>query len=421
MLYSFFEFNRSIFEPMGDVATGMSKFYNNGNTGFGQMPYSKEISSFYDLTNRLVKNYEKPEFGIRSIPVGDCDVAIFERIELDKTFCELRRFKRFTDDEKTLSIIKNQPVVLIVAPMSGHHATLLRDTVRSMLSGHKIYITDWKNARNIPVSEGEFHLDDYIQYTQEFIRYLQKEYGNCHVLSVCQPTVPTLAAISLMASRGEKLPSSMIMMGGPIDPRKSPTVVDNLATEHSIEWFEHNVIYRVPAHLPGSGRRVYPGFLQYLGFVAMNQSRHTKSYSDYFRSLSKGDDLNSEAFRKFYDEYNAVLDMDANFYLDTIEIVFQKMALANGTWEVKNEQGQLELVKPQDIKNTAILTIEGELDDITGANQTHAALELCCNIKNENKAQFTVKGAGHYGIFSGKRWRADTYPKLRDFILANNK
>jgi poly(3-hydroxybutyrate) depolymerase len=354
------------------------------------------------------------------VQVGKVDVAIHERIEIDKPFCELLRFKRFTDDAATLTGLKGQPAVLIVAPLSGHYATLLRDTVKTMLKDHKVYITDWKNARLVPLTDGEFHLDDYVNYVQEFIQHLQGKYGNCHVISVCQPTVPVLAAVSLMASRGETTPLTMTMMGGPIDARKSPTSVNNLATNKSFEWFENNVIYKVPGNFPGAGRRVYPGFLQHTGFVAMNPDRHATSHYDYFKDLIKGDDASTEAHRKFYDEYNAVLDMDADYYLETIKTVFQDYSLVHGTWNVKNLQGKNELVRPQDITSTAMLTVEGELDDISGSGQTAAAHGLCSNIKPANRQHLEVPGAGHYGIFSGRRWRETVYPAVVKFILAHN-
>jgi poly(3-hydroxybutyrate) depolymerase len=300
--------------------------------------------------------------------------------------------------------------------LSGHYATLLRDTVKTMLQDHKVYITDWKNARLVPLSEGEFHLDDYINYVQEFIRHLQSIYGDCHVVSVCQPTVPVLAAVSLMASRGEKTPLTMTMMGGPIDARKSPTSVNNLATNKSFEWFENNVIYRVPPTFPGAGRRVYPGFLQYTGFVAMNPDRHATSHYDYFKDLIKGDDASAEAHRKFYDEYNAVLDMDADYYLETIQTVFQDFKLVNGTWDVKGVDGRIERVRPQDIKGTALMTVEGELDDISGSGQTRAAQDLCSGVPASERMHLEVEGAGHYGIFSGRRWREIVYPQVVKFI-----
>lgn len=377
---------------------------------------SQRMAAGFDLFYRLGKDYEKPEFNLRSVDVGGVDVTIRERVEVDKPFCELRRFKRFSDDTETLQTMLSQPVVLIVAPLSGHYATLLRDTVQSMLGDHKVYITDWKNARLVPLADGEFHLDDYVNYVQEFIRYLQGKYGQCHVVSVCQPTVPVLAAVSLMASRGETPPLSMTMMGGPIDARRSPTSVNNLAQNRSFEWFENNVIYRVPEGYPGVGRRVYPGFLQYSGFVAMNPDRHAKSHYDYFKDLIKGDDASAEHHRKFYDEYNAVLDMDADYYLETIATVFQDYKLVHGTWEVRSPEDKVELVRPQDIKGSALLTIEGELDDISGSGQTRAAHDLCTGIAADQRRHLEVPGAGHYGIFSGRRWREIVYPQVREFI-----
>ena len=420
MLYQIYEAQRSLMEPFADFAQAAAKVYSNPISPLGQNPFSQRISATYDLMYRLGKDYEKPQFGISTVAIGDQEIAIHERIEIDKPFCELRRFKRFSDDPATLNRLKVQPVVLIVAPLSGHYATLLRDTVRTMLADHKVYVTDWKNARLVPMSEGEFHLDDYVHYIREFIQHLQKQYGHCHVVSVCQPTVPVLAAVSLMASQGEKLPKSMTMMGGPIDASKSPTAVNNLAMNKSFEWFENNVIFRVPQNFPGAGRRVYPGFMQHTGFVAMNPDRHLKSHYDYFKDLIKGDNSSAESHRQFYDEYNAVLDMDADYYLETIKTVFQEFALVKGTWDVRNSSGQAERVRPQDIKGTALLTVEGELDDISGSGQTQAAHQLCTGISSNHKKHLEVPGAGHYGIFSGRRWREIVFPQVRDFILAHH-
>ena len=420
MLYQIYEAQRSLMEPFADFAQAAAKVYSNPMSLMGQNPLSQRISATYDLIYRLGKDYEKPEFGITTVQIGDQDIAIHERIEISKPFCELRRFKRFSDDPATLTRLKVQPVVLIVAPLSGHYATLLRDTVRTMLADHKVYITDWKNARLVPLPEGDFHLDDYVNYIQEFIRHLQKQYGHCHVISVCQPTVPVLAAVSLMASRGEKLPKSMTMMGGPIDASKSPTAVNNLAINKSHDWFENNVIFRVPQNFPGAGRRVYPGFLQHTGFVAMNPDRHLKSHYDYFKDLIKGDNSSAESHRQFYDEYNAVLDMDADYYLETIKTVFQDFALVRGTWDVRNPEGELERVRPQDIKGSALLTVEGELDDISGSGQTKAAHQLCKGILASKQKHLEVPGAGHYGIFSGRRWREIVFPQVHEFILANH-
>jgi poly(3-hydroxybutyrate) depolymerase len=420
MLYQLYETQRSLMEPFSDLAQAASKAYSNPLSMAGSNPFAQRISATYDLMHRLGKDYEKPEFGIRSINESGVEVAILERIELNKPFCELRRFKRLTDDAATFAKIKDEPAVLIVAPLSGHYSTLLRDTVKTMLKDHKVYITDWKNARLVPMSEGEFHLDDYVNYVQEFIRHVQGKYGNCHVMSVCQPTVPVLAAVSLMASRGEKTPLSMTMMGGPIDARKSPTAVNNLAMNKSHSWFENNVIFRVPSNFPGVGRRVYPGFLQHTGFVAMNPDHHAKSHYDYFQDLIKGDDASTEAHRKFYDEYNAVLDMDANYYLETIRVVFQDFALVNGTWDVKSPSGKVERVRPDDITTTALLSVEGELDDISGSGQTKAVHDICGGVPKSQQRHFEAAGAGHYGIFSGRRWREQVYPFVKKFIQDHN-
>ncbi len=421
MLYQFYETQRTLMEPFVDFAQAASKIYSNPLSPMGQNPFAQRMAAAYSLIYRLGKDYEKPAFDIQTIDVEGTSIAIHERVEINKPFCELRRFKRFSDDTNTLAKLKDQPAVLIVAPLSGHYATLLRDTVKTMLKDHKVYITDWKNARTVPLSDGAFHLDDYVNYVQEFIRHLQAKYGNCHVISVCQPTVPVLAAVSLMASRGETTPLSMVMMGGPIDARKSPTAVNNLAMNKSYEWFENNVIFRVPSNFAGAGRRVYPGFLQHTGFVAMNPRTHAKSHYDYFKDLIKGDDASTEAHRKFYDEYNAVLDMDADYYLDTIKVVFQEFSLVNGTWDVKGVDGRIERVRPQDITTTALFSVEGELDDISGSGQTEAVHSICSGVISSEQKHLEVKGAGHYGIFSGRRWRDMVYPAVKAFILDHNK
>ncbi|MEY4765542.1 MAG: hypothetical protein RI907_2215 [Pseudomonadota bacterium] len=418
MLYQIYETNRAWISPFSEFASAASKLYSNQLSPLAHMPTAQRIAAGFDLVHRLTKEYEKPEFGINKVNVSGTDVVVQEQIIEQKPFCRLIRFKRFTDDAKLLDKLRAQPSVLVVAPLSGHHSTLLRDTVRTLLQDHKVYITDWIDARMVPMEDGAFHLDDYVNYVQEFIRKVGPE---VHVISVCQPTVPVLAAVSLMASRGETTPRSMTMMGGPIDARKSPTAVNNLAMNKSFEWFETNVIYRVPPNYPGAGRRVYPGFMQHTGFVAMNPDRHANSHYDYFLDLVRGDGDSAETHRQFYDEYNAVLDMDADYYLDTIKTVFQDFALVNGTWKVRNPKGKEELVKPQDIKTTALLTVEGELDDISGAGQTRAAHGLCTGIPKARQKHYDVVGAGHYGIFSGRRWREMAYPEIRAFILAHNK
>jgi poly(3-hydroxybutyrate) depolymerase len=413
MLYQWYETQRALMAPFAEFASASSKLYSHPLSPFAQVPMSQRVSAGFDLLHRLAKEYEKPAFGITAATVGGVEVAVQEQVALEKPFCRLLRFKRFTDNPQALEQMKLQPTVMLVAPLSGHHSTLLRDTVKSMLHDHKVFITDWTDARMVPVEKGPFHLNDYVAYVQEFIRHIGPK---VHVISVCQPTVPVLAAVSLLATASKTDPSAvtpqtLTMMGGPIDARKSPTAVNNLAMNKSYGWFENNVIFRVPPNYPGSGRRVYPGFLQHTGFVAMNPDRHLSSHYDYFRDLIRGDDDSAEAHRQFYDEYNAVLDMPAEYYLDTIKTVFQDFALVNGTWRVGET-----LVRPQDITSGALLTVEGELDDISGAGQTQAAHGLCTGLPANRRFHLDVQGAGHYGIFSGRRWREKVYPEVRAFI-----
>jgi poly(3-hydroxybutyrate) depolymerase len=408
MLYQIYETQRALMAPFSEFASASAKLYDHPLSPFSHTPLAQRVSAGYDLLHRLAKEYEKPPFAITSATVGGVEIAVQEQVALEKPFCRLLRFKRFSDNLEALGTMKGQPSVLVVAPLSGHHSTLLRDTVKCLLADHKVFITDWTDARMVPLGEGPFRLDDYVAYVQEFIRHVGPA---VHVISVCQPTVPVLAAISLMASRGEPTPRTMTMMGGPIDARRSPTAVNNLAMNKSHSWFENNVIFRVPENYPGAGRRVYPGFLQHTGFVAMNPDRHLTSHYDYFLDLIRGDDDSADSHRRFYDEYNAVLDMPAEYYLDTIKTVFQDFALVNGTWVIDGQK-----VQPQDISATALLTIEGELDDISGAGQTKAAHELCSGIPADAHFHYDAEGAGHYGIFAGRRWRELIYPQVRDFI-----
>jgi poly(3-hydroxybutyrate) depolymerase len=408
MLYQLYESQRALMAPFAEFASASSKLYSHPLSPFTHVPMAQRWAAGFDLAHRLAKEYEKPQFDIKSTTVEGIEVAVQEQVALEKPFCRLLRFKRFTDHAKVLDRMKTQPTVLVVAPLSGHHSTLLRDTVKMLLRDHKVFITDWTDARMVPLEQGPFHLDEYVRYVQEFIRTIGH---NVSVISVCQPTVPVLAAVSLMASAGEPTPPALVMMGGPIDARRSPTAVNNLAMNKSFDWFENNVIYRVPPNYPGAGRRVYPGFLQHTGFVAMNPDRHMSSHYDYFLDLVRGDEESAEGHRQFYDEYNAVLDMPAEYYLDTIRTVFQEFALVNGTWDVDGKR-----VRPQDITRSALLTIEGELDDISGAGQTRAAHALCTGIPKSRQFHYDAVGAGHYGIFSGRRWREQVYPEVLGFI-----
>jgi poly(3-hydroxybutyrate) depolymerase len=407
MLYQLHELNRTMLNPLIQWAEASSKLFTNPVSPLAHSPFAQRIAAGYELLYRLGKDYEKPEFGIKFVPVNGKSTPIIEEETLIKPFCTLKHFRKNVTEKQQKDM--KQTTVLLVAPLSGHHSTLLRDTVQSLLENHDVYITDWTDARMVPTSDGAFHLHDYIYYVQEFIRLLGPD---LHVISVCQPTVPVLAAISLMASANDpKLPKTMTMMGGPIDPRKSPTQVNDLATTKPFSWFESKVIYSVPPSYPGFGRKVYPGFLQHAGFVAMNPSHHAQSHWDFYMHLREGDNESAEVHRKFYDEYNAVLDMPAEYYLDTIKTVFQDFCLPRGTWEVGGK-----LVRPQDIKTVALLTVEGELDDISGSGQTRAAQELCSSIPKTRKEHFEAEKCGHYGIFAGRRWREIISPKITSFI-----
>lgn len=411
MLYQFHELNRALLTPLTQWAEASSKMFANPISPLAHTPYAQRIAAGYELMFRLGKDYEKPQFEISTVTIDGQEVEILESSVTDKAFCKLLHFKKNLP-AKELAKLK-QAKVLLVAPLSGHHSTLLRDTVRSLLPQHDVYVTDWIDARTVPLSVGPFHLDDYIAYIQDFIRQLGPD---VHVIAVCQPTVPVLAAIALMATdKDPKSPKTMTLMGGPIDPRKSPTQVNNLATEKKFSWFENTVIYSVPGHFPGHGRKVYPGFLQHTGFVAMNPNHHAQSHWDFYQHLVQGDDESAEQHRKFYDEYNAVLDMPAEYYLDTIKTVFQEFRLPMGTWEVAGK-----LVRPQDIKNVALFTVEGQLDDISGPGQTQAAHELCSGIPQKMKQDFVAPGCGHYGIFSGRRWREIICPKVGEFIKTHS-
>jgi len=411
MLYHLHELQRRLMNPLSVWAQATSELFSSPYSPLAYTPMSRRLAAGYDLLHRLGKHYDKPAFGLSPTRINGTAVPVVEEVDLDKPFCRLLHFRR----ELTGKLARRpaDPRVLIVAPLSGHHATLLRDTVRALLPEHDVWITDWIDARLVPVSKGPFHLDDYVAYVREFVAFLGPD---VHLISVCQPTVPVLAAVSLMASdKDPHQPRSMTMMGGPIDTRRNPTQVNALATRKNHGWFENNVVFTVPSSHPGYLRKVYPGFLQHAGFVAMNPDRHLNSHWDYYMDLVKGDLDDVEQHRAFYDEYNAVIDLPAEYYLDTIRIVFQEHRLPRGTWEVGGKP-----VRPQDIRTVALFTVEGELDDISGSGQTQAAHDLCSSIPKNMKQHLTAQGAGHYGIFSGRRWREMIYPRIRDFIRAHN-
>ena len=411
MLYQMHEWQRKILNPLSYWADATSRILSSPYSPLSYMPLSRRLAAGYDLLHRLGKRYEKPTFGIVKTSIEGTDVAVEEKIVLKKPFCQLLHFERNLPAH--LSARAGDPTVLIFAPLSGHHATLLRDTVRTLLANCNVYITDWIDARQVPLSEGPFHLDDYVDYCREFIGLLGPR---VHVISVCQPTVPVLAAVSLMASnRDPALPRSMTMMGGPIDSRRNPTQVNAMAERKTHEWFRNHVVFKVPSNHPGYLREVYPGFLQHAGFIAMNPDRHVESHWDYYLDLVKGDMDDIEAHRRFYDEYNAVMDLPAEYYLDTIRVVFQEHQLPKGLWHVRGQR-----VAPEDIQGVALFTIEGELDDISGSGQTQAAHELCRSIDPAHKQHLTALEVGHYGIFSGRRWRENIAPRIVEFIRAHD-
>jgi len=409
MLYHFYESTRNLLAPWVYQAKATADFCNHPRNLWSSMPGTDYVAAMNELFYRIGKDYEKPDWNIPLLKIDGDTMPVMRLDVLQKPFCNLLRFRRYSNNPEKLQSFRNQPSVLVVAPLSGHHATLLRDTVRSLMQHYRVYVTDWVDARMVPAEHGDFGLDDYVEYVQDFIRHIGTE--NLHVVSVCQPVVPVLGAISLMAARGEPTPQSMIMMGGPIDARLSPTAVNDLAMNNPLMWFKNNVVYTVPALYPGKGRHVYPGFLQHTGFLAMNPRRHLMSHWNFYNHLVKGDMDDAAAHRRFYDEYNAVLDIPAKFYLDTIEVVFQKFLLPRGEWFVRGEH-----VDPSAIRDTALLSIEGELDDISGLGQTQATQQLCSAIPDHRRSHFLVKEAGHYGIFSGRRWREVVYPRIHEFI-----
>jgi len=411
VLYHLHDYHRVLFNPATLWAQATARVFSSPGSWLTALPGAAPMAAGYELFYRLGKHYEKPTFGIDAVDVRGARVKVAEETVFAKPFCRLQRFTRLSGEPAIAEGLKNDPVVLVVAPLSGHHATLLREAVASLLTGHTVYVTDWLDARMVPLREGAFSLDDYVGYIRDFIRHIGTE--RLHVLAVCQPAVPVLAAAALAAAAGEPEPRSLILMGGPIDSRRNPTQVNRLATGKPLRWFETHLLHDVPARHPGRGRRVYPGFLQHASFIAMNPVRHMNSHIDFVHDLILGDAKGAEEHRRFYDEYNAVLDMPAEYYLDCVRVVFQQHLLPRGRWHVAGAR-----VEPAAITDAALMTIEGELDDISGRDQTRAAHDLCTGIPDDRKRHLTVAGAGHYGIFSGRRWREIVHPRMRDFIAS---
>lgn len=407
MLYHLYELQHALMTPIRLQAELARTTFQNPWNPLSYTQIGRTLGAGAEMVERLTRKFGKPEFGLTETTIDGKKVEVVEKIVVEKPFCRLLNFQRKTK--------RNDPKILLVAPMSGHYATLLRGTVEALLPHHNVYITDWIDARQVPLADEMFNLDTFINYLRQFMSLLGPD---THVIAVCQPTVPVLAAISLMATdKDPNQPLSMTLMGGPVDSRISKTQVTELAETRPLKWFEKGVIYDVPFHYPGAFRRVYPGFLQLSGFMSMNLDRHVGSYMKFYTHLVQGDGDSAEAHRKFYNEYLSVMDMPAEFYLQTIETVFQKQLLPRGRMKWRDPlTGQLMDVRPQDIEKTALLTIEGELDDISARGQTTAAHEICYSLPQKKQYSHFQLECGHYGIFNGKRWRKEIMPRVRHFI-----
>lgn len=406
MLYYLYEMNHAAMAPWRAAADAAKLFWKNPVNPIAQTYMGRSVAASLDLFERVTRRYGKPTFGLTEAVVGETEVSIVEERLLHKTFCTLLHFsKRWPEDKAPVK----QPKLLIVAPMSGHYATLLRGTVAAMLPHADVYMTDWVDARQVPLRYGGFDLDDYIDYVTEMLELLGPD---VHVMAVCQPSVPVLAAVSLMAQRkNPKQPKSMILMGGPIDTRRNPTVVNRLAVARGVDWFRKNAVVKVPFPHPGYMRDVYPGFLQVTGFMTMNLDRHMDAHRELFWHLVEGDGDAAEKHTEFYDEYLSVMDLTAEFYLQTVEKVFVNHELPRGLFQHRGDK-----VDPSAITETALMTIEGERDDISGVGQTETAHDLCSTLAPEKKLHLLQKGVGHYGVFNGSRFRADAVPRIVEFM-----
>ncbi|NBR11608.1 MAG: polyhydroxyalkanoate depolymerase [Alphaproteobacteria bacterium] len=403
-LYMWYEATHALLGPARALAGSTKLFYNNPVNPLSHSPFGRGVAAACEMFERTTRRYGKPEFGYGSVNVNGVQTEIVEDVLLSKPFCNLVNFRKMSPGRPL-----NQPKILMVAPMSGHYATLLRGTVETFLPTHDVYITDWVDARTVPLSTGRFDLDDYIDYVIDMIRLLGPD---LHLMAVCQPSVPVIAAIARMEAEGDPAtPLSMTLMGGPIDTRESPTKVNLLAQDRGTEWFKRHCIVKVPLPNPGFMRDVYPGFLQLSGFMAMNIDRHIEAHGEMFSHLVHGDGDSAEKHRDFYDEYLAVMDLTAEFYLQTVDTVFVRHALPNG--EMMHRDQPVDLTA---IKRCALMTVEGENDDISGVGQTRAAHKLCVNIPETRRVHWLQPKVGHYGVFNGSRFRAEVAPRIADFM-----
>jgi poly(3-hydroxybutyrate) depolymerase len=408
-MYWLYEMGHAALDPSRAFADATKLFFKNPANPLAHTTYGKSVAAAMELFERTTRRYGQPDWHIDSTTVGGERVPVHINTVWERPFCRLLHFERaFTHVPR-----RPQPKLLIVAPMSGHYATLLRGTVEAFLPNHDVYITDWRNARLVPVAEGRFDLDDYIDYVISILHMLG---GDAHVIAVCQPSVPVLAAVALMeADKDPYVPHSMVLMGGPIDTRINSNAVNKLAERRGLDWFRSHVITKVPFPHPGFMRDVYPGFLQLHGFVSMNLDRHLEAHRNLFVHLVKGDGDSANKHREFYDEYLAVMDLTAEYYLQTVDTVFIRHALPKGEMTHRNR-----MIDPATIKRVALLTVEGEHDDISSVGQTEAAHALCPNIPAERKAHYLQPGVGHYGVFNGSRFRSEIAPRIADFVLSNN-
>ena len=406
MLYSAYEVQRSMLAGVGAASKLTSDWLLSPANPFAYVGASPVIARALEVFAHAAAPRGKPPFGLDTTIVDGVSVAVSEEIVLRKPFGQLKRFVRAVSG-------RHDPKLLIIAPMSGHFATLLRGTVERMLPGHDVYITDWRDAKMVPTADGHFDFNDYIDYIIEFMGVVGP---GAHMLAVCQPAVPAYAAVALMGKAGDPAtPLTLTMMGGPIDTREAPTSVDDVATDHPYAWFVNNVIATVPPTYPGSGRKVYPGFLQLSGFLQMNLASHMKSHWEMFKHLVAGDDTSADATKAFYEEYRSVSDMTAEFYLQTIDVVFQRQLIGKNEFSHRGVH-----VDAGDITTTALLAIEGERDDISGLGQTKVALKLARNLDEAKKTYYMAEGVGHYGIFNGSKWRNIIAPVVEGFIRAND-
>lgn len=406
MLYKLNTYIMETMRPVHVMARNARQmFYQPWNPLNGSFLF-RSIRASLELTERLTDYYEQPAWELDTTDIDGREVAISYDVVMDKPYCDLVHFRRRTRGLK-------QPKVLILAPLSGHFATLLRGTVKEFMPDHEVYITEWKNARDVPMGDGMFRFDDYVEYLIDFMGWLGPD---THVLAVCQPCVPALVAAGYMAMNANpNLPKSMTLMGGPVDVRISPTEVNDYASGRDLEWFEDNVIMRVPRGFKGRGQLVYPGFIQLSGFMSMNMDSHVNKHFKFFNDLIKGDGDSAEAHRLFYNEYLAVMDLPAPYYLDTIRRVFLEYQLPQGTLEFRGKKIDLKA-----IKDMALMTVEGELDDITGRGQTSCALDLCGSIPKGKKQHLEQEGVGHYGIFNGRIFREQIAPAVKAFMQKNS-